>query len=209
VYRLLIKTHKITGLKYLCQTEREDYIGYIGSGFYWKRHLKKHGRQLLITEIIGEYQTREELKEAGLHYSELWDIVKSEEWANLIPESGSGGDTSMSENYQKGMDNRRDYVGKNNPMYGKRGEANPNFSQKRGRNPKMSEAKKKNWTDEEYRKKATERVQGSKNPAAQKCKVDGIIFDCLQDAAIYFGYEKQSRVHNYYYLRKNHKVVII
>ena len=35
MYRLLLKTHNQTGLKYLCKTENEDYINYPGSGKYW------------------------------------------------------------------------------------------------------------------------------------------------------------------------------
>lgn len=31
------------------------------------------------------------IKEAGLHYSKLWNIVEDTNWANLKPESGDGG----------------------------------------------------------------------------------------------------------------------
>ena len=43
---LMIKKHKITGLKYLCKTTGKDPIKYLGSGTYWKRHLKEHGTEV-------------------------------------------------------------------------------------------------------------------------------------------------------------------
>ena len=87
---LLKKTHKITGLKYLCKTIREDWHKYSGSGKYWKRHIKVHGRDI-DTDLLKECQTAEELREWGLYYSELWNVVESDEWANMRPEDGDGG----------------------------------------------------------------------------------------------------------------------
>jgi hypothetical protein len=89
---LYVKTHNKTGLKYLGKTTNTDPHSYTGSGTYWKNHLKKHGRDY-TTEIIRECQTKEEVKEWGLYYSKLWNVVKSEQWANLTEESGEGGKT--------------------------------------------------------------------------------------------------------------------
>ena len=97
---LLLKTHNVTGLKYLCYTTKTDPFGYNGSGKRWRLHLKKHGTDL-HTEILGEFDNEEQLKELGRYYSELWDIVKSEEFANLRIEEGDGGDTSQFINYKK------------------------------------------------------------------------------------------------------------
>ena len=99
IYYLMIKTHKITGLRYLCKTTQDPYK-YRGSGVYWKRHLKIHGSDH-NTEILKECQSHDELKEWGLYYSSLWNIVESDEWANLRAEEGDGGDTSQTENYKK------------------------------------------------------------------------------------------------------------
>jgi hypothetical protein len=99
IYYLMVKTHKITGLKYLCQTKRKDPYRYLGSGTHWTRHLNKHGKDI-TTEIIRECQSKDELTEWGLHYSEMWNIVNVRDttgkkvWANLMPESGTGGSTS-------------------------------------------------------------------------------------------------------------------
>jgi hypothetical protein len=90
---LLVKTHSITGLKYLCQTTRQDYNKYSGSGIYWKRHLKKHGSQH-TTEVIKECPSKEEMVHWGNYYSNLWNIVESDKWANLKPEEGNGNTTA-------------------------------------------------------------------------------------------------------------------
>ena len=87
---LYVKTHTITGLKYLGKTKSKDPHKYPGSGTYWRRHLKTHG-VTYTTEILQECQTDNEVTQWGLHYSELWDVVASNEWANLKPEAGDGG----------------------------------------------------------------------------------------------------------------------
>ncbi len=89
IYYLMIKTHSITGLKYLCQTKKTDPFKYLGSGKYWRNHLKKHGKTI-STKILKECQTKEEVRELGIYYSDLWNVVESDEWANLMKESGNG-----------------------------------------------------------------------------------------------------------------------
>jgi hypothetical protein len=87
---LYVKTHNKTGLKYLGQTSSKDPHKYTGSGVYWKAHLKKHGYDY-TTEILKECQTKQEIKELGLYYSNLWNIIESSDWANLKVEQGDGG----------------------------------------------------------------------------------------------------------------------
>ena len=43
-YSLYVKTHQVTGLKYLGQTSKSDPHKYTGSGKYWLRHIKQHGK---------------------------------------------------------------------------------------------------------------------------------------------------------------------
>lgn len=88
IYYLMVKTHKITGLKYLCQTIKNPNT-YKGFGIDWKLHLKKYGNHH-TTNIIKECNTRKELTYWGKHYSKLWNVALSEEWANRIPETGGG-----------------------------------------------------------------------------------------------------------------------
>lgn len=207
-YRLLVKTHNKTGLRYLCQTSKDDYVKYPGSGMYWKRHLDTHGKDF-STEAIGEYNTLEELSENGIIYSNEWNIVESVEWANLIVESEQGGDTSAAfteESYRK---MRASSGGINNANYGKVGELSPNFGKKYGKNPELSVALKERWSQNADRKRlASVLAAGSKNFAAKPCVVDGIEFGCLKDAAIYFNCEDHNGAHNYTMLRNNHTVVI-
>lgn len=89
IYTLYVKTHKTTGLKYLGQTKQNPYV-YLGSGIYWRKHLLVHGTDH-NTEIIKECETKEDIKVWGEYYSKLWNVVESNEWANLKLESGEGG----------------------------------------------------------------------------------------------------------------------
>lgn len=97
IYYLYVKTHKITGLKYLGKT-LSDPFKYIGSGKYWRRHLKIHGIEC-DTEIIKECSSNEEIKKWGTYYSDIWNIVESSEWANLKPEEGDGGSVFGKDHY--------------------------------------------------------------------------------------------------------------
>lgn len=89
MFYLYVKTHNLTGLKYLGQT-KQDPFKYKGSGKYWKLHLQKHGCDI-STKIIQECKDQESLRQWGGIYSKLWDVVKSQEWANLKEETGDGG----------------------------------------------------------------------------------------------------------------------
>ena len=50
MHKLMIKTHNVTGLKYLCYTKKagSSYDEYLGSGKLWKEHLKQYGKDILI-----------------------------------------------------------------------------------------------------------------------------------------------------------------
>ena len=96
---LYVKTHKVTGLKYLGKTEQDPYK-YLGSGKRWKRELNKYGKEI-YTEILFQSESIDEIREKGLYYSKLWNIVESVEWANFIEENGSGGDTSAFRDYEE------------------------------------------------------------------------------------------------------------
>ena len=116
---LYVKTHNKTGLKYLGKTTLDPYT-YKGSGKYWKRHIKLYGYDV-TTEVIFETDCSLDLKNKGLYYSELWNIVEDSGWANLKPEAGDGGTHIVSVeqkiNQSKKMKGR--FFGENNPMYGK------------------------------------------------------------------------------------------
>lgn len=80
-----------------------DPFKYRGSGLIWKRHLKKHGYDSndIETFILHETFDKNEIKELGIYYSNLFDIVNKKNWSNLRIEDGNGGDASMCPNYKK------------------------------------------------------------------------------------------------------------
>ena len=93
----MLKTHCKTSLKYLCKksTDRiEECYTYTGSGKYWKKHLAKHGKNF-TTEILEVCDTREKLSETGIYWSKKLNVVRSEEYANLVEERGDGGPTML------------------------------------------------------------------------------------------------------------------
>lgn len=101
---LYVKTHRKTGLKYLGKTTQDPYA-YQGSGIRWIKHIKKHGYDV-DTEVLLETNNNNDIRQWGEHYSVLWNVVESDKWANLKPESGDGGDTSMTDAYIEGMKTR-------------------------------------------------------------------------------------------------------
>jgi hypothetical protein len=115
---LYIKTHNKTGLKYLGKTSSKDPFKYKGSGLYWKRHIEKHGYDV-FTEIIYESDDVNIIKEQGLIFSKLYNIVEDPNWANLKEESGDGGwdFVNKDENIRKTRSKRM--LGSGNPFYGK------------------------------------------------------------------------------------------
>ena len=84
---LYIKQHSVTGLKYFGKTT-QDPIKYLGSGKYWKPHIKKHSKEYVVTLWYMLFDNPELLSEFALLFSEHWDIVNSKVWANLILENG-------------------------------------------------------------------------------------------------------------------------
>ncbi len=115
IYYLYVKTHNITGMKYLGKTVFNPWK-YKGSGKYWKRHIKKYSNDV-TTKIIGEYNNIHQIKKAGRYYSQLWNVVKSNEWANLIPEYGEGG------GWNKGLTWKE--LGYDTSIFGTFGKTNP------------------------------------------------------------------------------------
>jgi hypothetical protein len=152
---LYVKTHNKTGLKYLGKTVNEDPYNYPGSGTRWRNHLEKHGYDY-TTEILLETDSEEELKEKGIYYSNLWNIVESKEWANLMIEQGDGGDVSASPAFREYLKNREPLVGGKNPFFGK--------THTEETKKKLSKLASKQWKgvpkSEEHKRKITEANTG-------------------------------------------------
>jgi hypothetical protein len=105
---LYIKQHSVTGLKYFGMTTKKDPIKYYGSGTYWVKHIKKHGKKYIKTLWFHQFDTQELLTDFALLFSEEYNIVKSSEWANLKPENGLDGFTAelVSKHNKKRVDNK-------------------------------------------------------------------------------------------------------
>lgn len=93
IFYLYLKNHNSTNLKYLGYTTQNPYK-YKGSGKRWLNHIKKHNNDV-STQILKECKTKKEIKYWGEYYSKLWNIIESNEFANLMNESGDGGNISL------------------------------------------------------------------------------------------------------------------
>ena len=116
---LYVKQHNITGLRYFGKTSKKDPYAYLGSGKYWRRHLKVHGRNI-DTISVWSFENEEDCEKFALEFSIANNIVESEMWANLRLENGRDGLPVGS----PGM------KGDKNPMYGKSKELNPFYNKK-------------------------------------------------------------------------------
>jgi hypothetical protein len=87
IYYLYVKIHNRTKLKYLGQTYRDPFK-YKGSGTRWLNHINKHGYDI-STKLIAAFDNKDDLAAAGMFWSKKWNIVASNEWANLTEENGT------------------------------------------------------------------------------------------------------------------------
>lgn len=87
MFRLMIKQHNKTNLKYLCVTKRDNYESYLGSGVYWRNHLRRYGEDI-TTEVLFESDNMAEISKFGYSLSVELDIIHSDDWANLTYETG-------------------------------------------------------------------------------------------------------------------------
>lgn len=83
---LYIKIHNNTGLMYFGRTVNPNPEKYSGSGVYWRNHLKKYGKNI-STILFEKFDSLEDAKEFAIFFSEEYDIVNSNKWANMIVET--------------------------------------------------------------------------------------------------------------------------
>ena len=98
---LYLKTHNVTGMKYLGQTTRNPYK-YEGSGVYWRRHIEMHGNNV-TTEILYQSDNQDNFKKVCIDYSAKFDVVNNKMFANLIEEHGNSLGGKANPNYKTGM----------------------------------------------------------------------------------------------------------
>jgi hypothetical protein len=102
---LLVMEHNITGLKYFCKTTLLDRVHrYKGSGVVWTKHMREHGFNVKVG-LLGFYIDKDRCLNAAKNFSIENNIVDSDEWANLVIETGKNGAS---------------LIGELNPFYGKK-----------------------------------------------------------------------------------------
>lgn len=145
---LLVMEHNITGLKYFCKTTCLDRIKrYKGSGIAWNKHLAEHGKDIKVG-VLGFYIDEQRCLDAAKKFSEENNIVDSNEWANLIPETGKNGGCM---------------AGERNPFFGKK--HSPETAE-RLRLQKIGKSVNKGaYRSPEHRAKISASLKGRKNLA--------------------------------------------
>jgi hypothetical protein len=145
---LLVMSHNVTGLKYFCKTSVLDRVKrYKGSGTRWTNHLKVHGKDITVG-VLGFYTDEQRCNESALKFSREHNIVESDEWANLIEETGLMTGVSMK--------------GEKNPFYGKK--HTPETAE-RLRLQKIGKSVNKGaYRSPENRAKISASLKGRKNP---------------------------------------------
>ena len=199
-YKLMVKTHKITGLKYLCMTTKKDWNAYKGSGHYWKSHINTHGIEHVITDLIFESDDHNEFKKKCLEVSNQLNVVNSTEFANLMPETGQLGGVIFSLlPIERQMEIRQKCKSAQSrsprPL-----EVCQAISQtKLNRTEEQKEIWRekmrchyKNGLNKEHFEKMKISRQGGGNPAAKKIQIDGIVYESISDAMRATGLQRHT-----------------
>jgi hypothetical protein len=149
---LLVMSHNVTGLKYFCKTSCLERVKrYKGSGTRWRNHLNVHGKDITVG-VLGFYTEEKRCNEAALKFSRDNNIVESDDWANLIEETGLMTGVSMK--------------GEKNPFYGKK--HTPETAE-RLRLQKIGKSVNKGaYRSPEQRAKISASLKGRKNPAVSE-----------------------------------------
>lgn len=105
---------------YFGKTKNPDPEKYNGSGSYWKEHLNKYGIDI-STIFFEEFDNQDDANEFAEFFSEEFDIVNSDRWANLMIEDARIGWPSGERSEETKHKLRLANLGENNPNYG-----NPN-----------------------------------------------------------------------------------
>lgn len=159
-----------------------------GSETFLHRAIRMYGEDVFEVSIL------EECADCSLNDAESkWITALS----SLAPSGynltggGDGGNTSLSENYKRSMENRRSYAGEGNPNFGKLGENSPNFGSTRTEEQKknMRAGLQSAWDDNDDRKEVLRQRMIEKNPMkgktpknAIKVKFDGVIYNSMTEA---------------------------
>jgi len=201
MYYLYLKTHNVSGLKYLGITRRNPST-YRGSGVRWNAHLKKHGDDV-STKVLLETDCKELLAERGLELSIEWNIVESNEFANLVYESGYEGRNHgyiCPESQKKHLSK----LFKGKPLKPEHIEK-LRYTKSKEHKKKLSDALKGKPLSEECKKNISIALKGKPKPTRseehkkniaealktrsvnRKFEVKGVVYACRKEASAVFG----------------------
>ena len=122
---LYIKQHTVTGKLYFGKTTR-DPLQYLGSGLYWRNHIRAHGELYVATLWSELFTDKDSLVSFALDFSNKMKIVESTCWANLKPENGLDGGTQKGHRKGVAVGSKNSFFGKKHKTESKRfGDANP------------------------------------------------------------------------------------
>lgn len=153
MYKLMVKTHNKTLLKYLCITSRENWKEYTGSGVHWKRHLAKHGVDF-STELMYASDNYDDFVEQCLFYSVYYDVALSQEFANAIPESGyntTSGKPEILLWWDYATEEMKKEIYQKRSMSLKKTWSTYDETNRKAINDKISVARKENWVNTSIR----------------------------------------------------------
>lgn len=86
---LYIKQHSITGKLYFGKTVKNPEK-YYGSGRRWRAHINKYGKEYVTTLWYCLYLDEKSINDFSVMFSKNNNIVESNDWLNLIQETGLG-----------------------------------------------------------------------------------------------------------------------
>ena len=168
---LYIKQHTITGLKYFGKTTKENPFSYNGSGKYWLKHIKKHGKNYVVTNWVQLFIDEKTLTDYALNFSIENDITNSVQWANLKEENGLDGgfrqhtEESKEKNRKKAIQRWKDGVYDVEKLRISR----LGFKQPQSQKDSVSKALSKNWSAT-----SPEGVTHSVNNLREFCKINNL-----------------------------------
>ena len=160
--------------------------------------MRKNGFDNFSIELIEEVNSEENVDEREKYWIKKLNTMAPNGY-NLTS-GGEGGDTSKSPNYIKAI-KKRDYNGKNNPMFGRcrKGEKRHPDT---GKN--ISESLYKHWEhNTERKKKASNRMIGKNNPNYGKISVNArrILFENTEYPSLAEAHRDTGR--SVQYIKKN------
>lgn len=185
---LYIKKHSITEKLYFGKTVRNPER-YYGSGTKWLNHINYHGKQHVETLWYCLFLDEHSINEFAILFSKQNNIVSSNDWLNLIEETGLGNSdvsNSLKENisksklgntYRKGKRHTPEANEKNRMAHLGKKQSEETIAKKRGKSHRQTEETKnkirESMTGKKYSSERVEKMKTAKAARNLKWFTDG------------------------------------